>query len=112
MLIVSFQEGRILSAEEPLPVVVNEVVGIVTATGQEVTRFRPNDRVICLHPIRLSGSCVVPELACEKLNLEEDAQKLVVLPLPFATAIHALSMADISDGKVSSLRAPVDLATD
>ncbi|KAM3079651.1 hypothetical protein ACMFMG_006064 [Clarireedia jacksonii] len=67
-----------------------EFSGVITATGSQVSVFKPGDRVVVLAPNYGGTYERVPEWACCRLNDDEEFVTMATVPMAFATALHAL----------------------
>lgn len=77
-----------------------EYSGIVERVGPNVSSVTPEDRAVVMGPSYFKTSEIVPELACYKLQDEEDLNMVCTLPVVYTTALCALhAKANIQPGE-------------
>lgn len=77
-----------------------EYSGTAERAGPNVSGVTPGDRVVVMAPSYFKTSEIVPELACHKLQDEEDLNVVCTLPVISATALYALhTKANIQPGE-------------
>ncbi|NBN78351.1 SDR family NAD(P)-dependent oxidoreductase [Microvirga tunisiensis] len=77
-----------------------ECCGIVLATGPDVTRFRPGDKVITFAPACFASHVTVSEDACAPMPSTVSSEEAATIPVTFLTAYYALvHLARLSEGE-------------
>lgn len=69
----------------------HESVAIVRDVGSKIEGFRPDDRVLVLHPGKFDSSFIVNQDFCHKLVPNEKIEDLAGVFVPTSSALHALN---------------------
>ncbi|KAF5540999.1 polyketide synthase [Fusarium mexicanum] len=100
------EDKAVILGSSPGPNFSHEVSGIVTRTGDAVTRVSPGSRMVAFSAGRLSSFQRVPESLIQKLHDFEDHETTAGLPMYYGPALYGLETLAKLEPKESVLVLP------